>query len=445
MESIFLSQCFPDGRPERRKSTPVQSGFSRQLSSVALEKVLLHGNKVTSLDLRLRFDRLSALGQLFQFSGPFVERPSIYREGSTGMEDWEKTRELWRDLPSLRELFVHRYPILINRLTAPNLTHLAPDKAGPGRDITVQLILDVLRGCPLLETLFIAQSDTPQGSTRDCSPVSLPHLRSIELGAREARSVLITRILFPPSVSVGFRIRHESDVWNHSPLTSTATMEHVLGRADVRCITLAVGSPGSLRGRGFLVRLEWLCGSLEITYPLETDGSARGSFFRRILYSCPSAHIKSVKELHLVGCFFEGDLELRHIHATLSNIVSISLFHYEGAHTFGFLTPTDPSSPPFPHLERIMVLGPESGLKEVVRRRKVHGVPLKTLILGRGTGRFEYSHENHDALRVFVDDLRIGCPTEILEWGTENEVLNVWSTGDTPGPVSPNRKLMILD
>ena len=30
-------------------------------------------------------------------------------------------------------------------------------------------------------------------------------------------------------------------------------------------------------------------------------------------------------------------------------------------------------------------------------------------------------------LREFGDGLRIVCPTEILEWGTENETLNTWS------------------
>ena len=87
--------------------------------------ILLHGNKVILLSLRLRLDRLSTSGQLFQFSGQSVERLYIYEE-ATGMGDWEKTHELWQGLPSLRELFVHGYPILIDQLTAPNLTHTWP-------------------------------------------------------------------------------------------------------------------------------------------------------------------------------------------------------------------------------------------------------------------------------------------------------------------------------
>ena len=63
-----------------------------------------------------------------------------------------------------------------------------------------------------------------------------------------------------------------------------------------------------------------------------------------------------------LGRFFEGYWESRHIHAAMPNLVSIS-FHCEGPCAFGLLTPTDPSSPPFPHLELIMVFGSESGLR----------------------------------------------------------------------------------
>ena len=431
---------------ERCKSTPVQLGFSRQLSNVALEKVLLHGNKVTSLDLRLRFDRFSGLGQLFQFSRPSVERLYIYHEELYGADEFWETRELWGRLPSLHELFVRHYSILIGWFTAPNLTHLALDEAGPGLNVTVKPILDLLRGCPLLESLFIAQFHIPQGSTRKYSCVSLPHLRSIELGASEAGSGLITRLLFPPSVAVGFRMGDASQVWSRNPLTNMDTMEHVLGRVDIRSITLAAGSPGGpSREAGLLVRFEWLCGSLEITFPLETGVIIRNFFFgpSGMLFSGHVPQIENVRELHVVGCPFEDGLELHHVHAAMPNLVSISFFHYGGPRVFGLLTPTDLLSTPFPHLERIMVLGPESGLREVVKTRKDRGVPLKTLILGRGSGWFEYDHEDREALREFVGDLRIECPTEILGWGTENEVLKVWSTGDTPGPVSPNRKLMI--
>jgi len=56
----------------------------------------------------------------------------------------------------------------------------------------------------------------------------------------------------------------------------------------------------------------------------------------------------------------------------------------------------------------------------------------------------EYDHEDHAALRELAEDLRMDCPTEILEWGIENEILNIWSTINIPGPVSSNGKLTIL-
>lgn len=66
-------------------------------------------------------------------------------------------------------------------------------------------------------------------------------------------------------------------------------------------------------------------------------------------------------------------------------------------------------------------------------------------MLGRGSGWCERYREDRDALREFVDDLRIECPTKILKWGAENEILNIWSTVDTPGPVRQNWKPRILD
>ena len=154
----------------------------------------------------------------------------------------------------------------------------------------------------------------------------------------------------------------------------------------------------------------------------KTSSTQVGSYFPVV-----RPHIENVRELHVVGCFLEGGSGLRYIHAAMPNLVSIS-FQYEGPSVFGLLIPTDPSSLPFPHLERVMVLGPESGLREVVTTRRDCGVPLQTLVLGW----FEFDREDHDALREFVDGLRIACPTEILGWGTENETLNTWARKSKP-------------
>ena len=76
---------------------------------------------------------------------------------------------------------------------------------------------------------------------------------------------------------------------------------------------------------------------------------------------------------------------------------------------------------------------------EATKGRRDYGVPLKTLVVGRGPRRFEYEHlEDYTVLGELVGDLRIGCSTEVLEWGTENEILNIWSTAEFPDPVSPS-------
>ena len=81
-----------------------------------------------------------------------------------------------------------------------------------------------------------------------------------------------------------------------------------------------------------------------------------------------------------------------------------------------------------------------------MKARRDYGVPIKTLVVGRGSGGFEYDHlEDYTALEEFVDDLRIGCPTEVLGWGSENEILNFWSAIPSACPVSPlYGKLVIL-
>ena len=83
-------------------------GAFQTMSSVAPENILIRGHKVTSLGVRFRLNRLSTSGQLFQFSGPSVEWLYVYHEEASGMEHRQS-------LPSLRELFVHPYPILPDR------------------------------------------------------------------------------------------------------------------------------------------------------------------------------------------------------------------------------------------------------------------------------------------------------------------------------------------
>ena len=130
-----------------------------------------------------------------------------------------------------------------------------------------------------------------------------------------------------------------------SRIMATRAVQRVLAGVDVCCITFLIGSPGSLRGRGLLIRLEWVCGSLEITHPLGTDAIAREIFFgpSGIQLSRRSLGIENVRELHVVGCFYQGDPESLHFHVAMPNLFSIP-FHCEGPRVFELLTPTDPSS-----------------------------------------------------------------------------------------------------
>ena len=425
---------------------PIQLEVYRESPIEAVEKVLLHGNKITSLSVHHHPAQTPLLGQLFTFSRSSAERLYMGPEEVAGWGTRTQTAHaIWKDLPSLRELFVHKYSIPINRLAAPNLVHLALERAGYGRDVTVQYILDMLRGCPLLETLLITDSRV-RAPTHDHPPVSLPRLRGIELGEDELRSGLATRLHFPQNVAVGLRVLFSSDLYGDTPLASKASIQHVLRRIDIRCITLAVEIQEPQGNVGLLVRFEGLYGSLEITANIPHNRETIWSVFfstRGVLFS-HSPWIENVRELHIVGCHFEGVQQSHCIYVPMPNVASIS-FNCEGLREFVFPLQPYPSSPPFSRLERIMVLGQESGLIEMAKARIDCGIPLKTLVVGRGSGRFECDHlDDYTELGELVEDLRTGCPTEILQWGIGNEVLKIWSTAETPGPVSPNGKLMVL-
>ena len=427
---------------------PIQLEYSQLSSSVALEKVRLRGVKFASLTIDHYLERIPLLHQLLMSSGPSIERLHIRCEGRSGWrpDEWTAHR-IWQDLPSLRQLFICQYSIPIDQLTAPNLIHLALEEPGYCRDITIQSILDALRGCPRLETLFISDSDVNRHPIRDYSPVALPHLRSIELGADEVRSGLVTHLRFPSNIAAGFRLVSMTDVLDDIPLAVVASMQHVLGRIDIHCITLAVPP---LHGLDFdlLIRFEGLQASLEITTYVTTYEDLQDVLFgpRGALFS-HSPRIENVRELHIIGCPFVDGQVLDHINTSMPNLVSISFFNCEDPWVFVLPPKTDPSSPPFLRLECIMVLGTVSGLMEMVKARRDCGVPLKTLVIGQGDGYFQCGQlEDHAALAEFVDELRIECPTEILEWGGGNEILNLWSTVGIPGLVSPlYRKLMELN
>ena len=178
---------------------PIQLRFKEPFPSEVLEKVLLHGNKIASLNAGHDIDQISQLQQLFAFSRPSVEQLLLYTADLEGRAHLDRAVPgMWQGFTVLRGLFVMLHSVPIRRLTGPNLVHLALECTGSQQDITVESILDVLRGFPLLGTLLLGYADyIPQVAIHTFSPVRLSHLRSLEVGSCEVHSGLITHLDFP--------------------------------------------------------------------------------------------------------------------------------------------------------------------------------------------------------------------------------------------------------
>ena len=360
-------------------------------------------------------------------------------------EGWGPPHDFWDDLPSLRELFIYQHPIPIVKLKTPNLVHLAIELAEYQQTVTLQAVFDMLRGCPLLQTFLLSHSDVfPQDTAPGHASVCLPHLHSIELGEQEVHSGLVTSLQFHQNITVGFRMIPQDHLYDDPPPTLIAAIQHVSRRIDIRSIALT--TPISAFDSGLLIRFEGPGGSLEITTNWRTSRRRKRHILlalERIL-SSPLPGIQNVTELHLVGYPSDDSEEFHHINAALQNVVSISFLCFDDHHMLRLLSQTHNSLPSFPRLERIMSLGRESGLERIASIRKKLGVPLKVLVLGQGPRSFEHSHlEDYTVLRGLVDDLRVGCPTEILEWGTGNEILNICSPIKVP--VSPSRNFIVTN
>ena len=105
---------------------PIQLVFDLRSSTAAVENVLNHGNKISSLTAHDDVDRTLLMCRLLTSSRPSVKRLSIYSKKLNGWIVKKQTvREIWKEFPSLQELFVYRCTITIDQLTAPNLIYLA--------------------------------------------------------------------------------------------------------------------------------------------------------------------------------------------------------------------------------------------------------------------------------------------------------------------------------
>jgi hypothetical protein len=430
---------------ERCGPLSIQLRIEPPFSNVALEDVLLRENNIVSLTIQHQPNKPIPLHQLLTSSGPHLERLHIYTQNLWERRAPEQTmHEVWRGLPFLRELFVCRYSLPIHQLVVPNLVHLALEHIGYKQNVTVQTILDLLCRCPLLETLLISHSDIlPPATARNLSPVRLPHLRSIEVGVHEVRSGLIVNLDFPKNIAAGFRALRMPDVWGNITPAVTAAIQHVLGEINIYHITLAI-APNPQGNVELLLRFEGPHASLEINVRGIHPAKFPDLFGPQGVIFSLRPRTEEVRELHIINCCLEDSQELHLLNVAMPNVVSISFFNCSGPHMSELLAPAHPLSPPFPHLERLMVLGPESGLEEIVRRRRRDlDMRLKTLIIGRRPGAFEYNPlEDHTILEGLVGDLWVGCPTQILEWRAGNEIANFWSTVMVPGQVCLRKNLI---
>ena len=425
-------------------SLPIQLLLEPPFPSAFLEGVLLHGNKIISLTVDHKPFWISQLQSLLTFSRPSVERLILlttdFRERTP---DDQIMHEIWQDFPHLRELFVASHPVPIGRFAAPNLAHLALESTICLQKVTAQTILDMLRGCPLLETLLLNYSNiippiTPYGH----SPVRLPHLRSIEVGSCEVYSGLITHLDFPLVVA-GFRHMPPDYLCGQIPPTVLASMQHVLGRVDIRYVTLAA----HLWNEYLSIRFEALHGSLEITtaYLIDYHWQPTDILFspEGVLFS-HSPRIENVTEIRIIDCPFDANQGLDHVGAAMPNVHTISI-RCSTSHAFGLLTSESPSALPFPRLERVMVLGTELGLEMMAGRRRDLGVPLKTVVIGRDPKGPKYDRlADYTILEELVDDLRVGCPVEIFEWEIGKEIVGFWSAAGVPESVGLNKNLIAL-
>ncbi|KAF9778226.1 hypothetical protein BJ322DRAFT_1114471 [Thelephora terrestris] len=190
---------------ERLQSAPILLRLNGGLSTDALNAVLDHRCKIVSVIADI---------PLSSQIRPFHQRlltPSLEEYILSASDDEEpeetETLNIEGELMSMRKLFVSGCLISIDRLTATNLIHLSLEFPSEISVVTGQSILDFLARCSLLETVLIniVSDDSTQHALQSHNPITLPRLRSIDLGRSEVQSGLITYLRSQPGVAVGFR------------------------------------------------------------------------------------------------------------------------------------------------------------------------------------------------------------------------------------------------
>ena len=408
---------------DRRQSVPLQLELNAGLPTWVLNEVLGHESEISSVFARLPLNQLREFHRWLVT--PFTKNLVLFvDEGQIHCHEENATLDLQGDFTSIRRLSVSGFFVPINQITAPNLIHLSLEMTFSALETGERSALDMLRGCSQLETVLINIFSGGGDTLQSCTPVTLPKLRSIELGFGETYSGLIVFLRFPPTVAVGFRGISLADSWPHE------SIQHALAPIDIESITLAhirhKADLGHGTGDTCLIRFEGAKGSLEIAVVENYD---RDPFGADGLLLSHSPRLDNVKTLRVMDCRISNNT-LATIAAAMPNLVSIN-FTGHNAYTSS-LTPTGDSPPLFPHLKHIAGLSPERKLVEMVRAREERGMPLDALVVHHGPEHRVVSEE----LEEFVGGVEVWRCADLPERWTSNALLGAWETAGYPGPVS---------
>lgn len=411
---------------ERHRSVPLQLKLHGGFSTEALNMVLDHGTRIASVSAQLPRDQL----RLFhpRLVTPSAEELVLFVDLVSRPAE-KITVDIQGEFMSLRRLLVSGFFVPIDKITAPNLIHLCLEGVRFASGTTVPSVLSMLRGCPQLETILISFLAYMRRIQELYAPVTLPKLRSIELGCSEVYAGLVIPLRFPASVAVGFR---GVALLAHSWIQES--IQHVLEAIDIQSVTLAHirhdEEERSGDGEICLIRYEGPRGSLEI---INLEGYGMDPFIgpEGLLLS-HSPRLDNVKTLHLMDCRIGGGT-MTTIAPAMNNLISIK---FTGHNVFPSTLIAKKGSPAlFPHLKHIAGLPPGRRLARIARSRKESGMPLISLDVN-GNPEDEDTTKCIAELKMIVGDVKVWQCADLPECWTSNALLDAWDGAGYRGPVS---------
>ena len=401
---------------ERHRSVPLRLELRKGFSNEALNTVLDHGSEYTSVFVYLTTEQTDLLHKGLVTSS--MEEFVLFTDEDYGPPE-RITVDIRGEFKSLRRLLVSGFTLPIDHIEAPNLIHLALETSYPGSEYTANSILDMLRGCPQLETVLLNCLVNPTRIQQSYPPITLPNLRSVELGYQEIWAGLVIPLRFPPAVAVAFR-----GMCVAADHMVRESIQHVLAAIDIQSVTLARIVDGVYEE---LFRYEGPNGSLEIT---TLEGFR--SFGHRELLLSYSQKLDNVKTLRVMNFDIYHDETFAATMSAMNNLISIS---FVGCPRFPRpLIPKDGLPVPLPHLKHISGLHPGNSLVELARARKGKGMPLSAVDVNGSPKDVETVYIQE--LREFVEVVKVWRCGRLPERWADNLVLNAWEGAGYDGPVS---------